>query len=505
MGTRNTRPREEGVYLIRRVDELPEKGNSNYLYILKTDNVDTIYRHLPNGSYEPITLGSESASRETINLGSFASFSELETFSGNNLSRLRNNSAQVSVATVTNGAVYQWSGADRPDMYTNQWVVRSSLDTITSSERAKLASITSTGSGQVITGSERTDLASSLDGATINGNIITFTRNSGTNPVTITLPTTSLPPGVLPTLPSGTLIALQSETFDASSGSFPDTITDTDGLSQIATPIGALFRVSTAGTVDGQAFTTEDLLLAVASTPSSSTYAGNWHRISGGDSAGVHSWGGLMGVIDDRTIDTKIQGLNFSKGIEIQDEGSVVTGNAFSLNFVGNGVTASGTGDDKTITVTDTNTQRTDEEVRDIVGATLVAGNNVTINVDDAANTITISASGGGTTPTHPNPLYIEPIADQQASTVNINTAFSSNTITGTFTIPTFTGNRYLGILSPESHPAYTQIIIGGVNQIAAFTLTNSARTISGQSYRFYVSDNQLVASAISGQPIQLI
>lgn len=499
--------REEGVYLIKRVQELPEKGNSNFLYILKNDTINRFYRHLLNGSYEVIELGGSGGSRRTVDLGSFASFSALETFSGNNLDRLRNDDTDVTVATVTNGAVYEWGGANIPAMYTNQWFVRSSLDTITSAERGKLAAITGLGSGQIITPTERLNIADALDGATINGNDITFTRNSGTSPITITIPSTALPPGIIPTLPAGTLISLQSETFDASSGGFPSTITDTDGLSQIPTPIGALFRVTTAGTVDGQAFTTDDLLLAIASIPSSTTYASNWHRIGSSDGAGVHSWGGLMGIIDDRTIDTKIQSLNFSKGIVIQDEGSTVTGNAFSLNFVGNGVTASGTGDDKTITITDTdtNTQRTDEDIRDVVGTTLVAGNNVTIAVDDNANTITISAAGGGTIPTHPSPLYIEPIIDQQASSVDTGTALMSNTITGIFTIPTFTGNRYLGILSPESHAAYTQIIIGGINQIAAFTLTNNARTIAGQSYRFYVSDNQLVGSALSGQPLQLI
>lgn len=38
----------------------------------------------------------------------------------------------------------------------------------------------------------------------------------------------------------------------------------------------------------------------------------------------------------------------------------------------------------------------TDEQVRDVMGATLVSGTNVTIAVDDAANTITINATGGG-------------------------------------------------------------------------------------------------------------
>src|SRR5690606_4210329 len=39
-----------------------------------------------------------------------------------------------------------------------------------------------------------------------------------------------------------------------------------------------------------------------------------------------------------------------------------------------------------------------EEAVRDVIGATLVAGDNVTITVDDVADTITIDAAGGGGT-----------------------------------------------------------------------------------------------------------
>jgi hypothetical protein len=41
-------------------------------------------------------------------------------------------------------------------------------------------------------------------------------------------------------------------------------------------------------------------------------------------------------------------------------------------------------------------TSYTDEQVRDVIAATLVAGANVTITPDDVADTITIAASGGG-------------------------------------------------------------------------------------------------------------
>jgi len=53
--------------------------------------------------------------------------------------------------------------------------------------------------------------------------------------------------------------------FDASSGGFPTGAT-----------AGNIFRVSAAGMVDGVAFAKNDTLTALASPPSSTTYAGNW-------------------------------------------------------------------------------------------------------------------------------------------------------------------------------------------------------------------------------------
>lgn len=56
----------------------------------------------------------------------------------------------------------------------------------------------------------------------------------------------------------------------------------------------------------------------------------------------------------------------------------------------------------------------TDEQVRDVIGATLVEGTNVTITVDDALNTITISATGGGGGTSSGFYLYhMEPTDDQ--------------------------------------------------------------------------------------------
>jgi len=61
--------------------------------------------------------------------------------------------------------------------------------------------------------------------------------------------------------------------WDASSGAFPATA----GIKK-----GWTYPVSVAGTVDGQAFGTDDKLIAAIDSPSSATFASNWFKIEGG-------------------------------------------------------------------------------------------------------------------------------------------------------------------------------------------------------------------------------
>lgn len=63
--------------------------------------------------------------------------------------------------------------------------------------------------------------------------------------------------------------------------------------------------------------------------------------------------------------------------------------------IAGVGLTGGGTLDaDVTLNI-DTTAEA--ERIRDVIGATFVAGTNVTITVNDGADTITIDAAGGGT------------------------------------------------------------------------------------------------------------
>lgn len=66
---------------------------------------------------------------------------------------------------------------------------------------------------------------------------------------------------------------------------------------------------------------------------------------------------------------------------------SIAAGTGISITN-GNGVSGNPT-------ISSTVTAYTDEEARDAVAAALVAGSNITITVNDGANTITIDASGG--------------------------------------------------------------------------------------------------------------
>ena len=92
-------------------------------------------------------------------------------------------------------------------------------------------------------------------------------------------------------------------------------------------------------------------------------------------------------------------------GVTIQDEGSALSTAGTTLNFVGAGVTASGTGATKTITIAGGASQNLFDKIAvsgqsNVVAdsatdtLTLVAGTNVTITTDANADSITINSTG---------------------------------------------------------------------------------------------------------------
>jgi hypothetical protein len=114
--------------------------------------------------------------------------------------------------------------------------------------------------------------------------------------------------------------------------------------------------------------------------------------------------------------DLEVQGsVSFSSGASTTDttydvKSVTTTGGAFlrltgsdsttdDVKFSSSGATTVSYISDNTIQIhsTDTNTQRSDEEIRDLVAGFVQEGSNVTVSHDDGANTLTISATDTNT------------------------------------------------------------------------------------------------------------
>jgi len=79
-----------------------------------------------------------------------------------------------------------------------------------------------------------------------------------------------------------------------------------------------------------------------------------------------------------------------------------------------------------------------------------------------------------------------------------INTAIKIN-------IQTYTGSKYFAIAQPTSEADITKLVIGGINQIGAFTKNTSAITINTISYDVWISNNLLLGSVVSGETVEVI
>ena len=84
-----------------------------------------------------------------------------------------------------------------------------------------------------------------------------------------------------------------------------------------------------------------------------------------------------------------------ASAITVQEEGNSLNIAATTLNFVGPNVTATGTGPVKTITISDSDTQLTTEQVQDIVGAMFSSNTetNITATYQDSDGTIDLVAT----------------------------------------------------------------------------------------------------------------
>lgn len=137
-------------------------------------------------------------------------------------------------------------------------------------------------------------------------------------------------------------------------------------------------------------------------------------------------------------------------------------------------------------------TARTDEEIRDVVAAFLVAGSNVQIVHNDPGDTLTISATGGGGTPP-PSPadtIYYGLSDSNNPASVDVGTLTLENNPTSPDTISTgvATAGQYFILLVPQADDIssiFDTVLQQDVTNL--FTEIDNVRTISSISYKSYV------------------
>jgi len=182
----------------------------------------------------------------------------------------------------------------------------------------------------------------------------------------------------------------------------------------------------------------------------------------------------------------------------------------------GSNVSVSGTYPNFTIssTDTDTNTQRTDEEIRDVAASIITAGSNINVVKNDAANTVTISSSFTNTQRTD------EEIRDVAASIITAGTnvsvvkndAADTVTISSTDTNTQYTAGSGLslsGTTFSNSAPDQTVALTGaGTTSITGsypnFTITSSsdsgdASELGGELPSHYLNVDTTFGGDVSG------
>lgn len=137
--------------------------------------------------------------------------------------------------------------------------------------------------------------------------------------------------------------------------------------------------------------------------------------------------------------------------------------------------------------------QRTDEEIRDIVNAQFVAGSNMMITVDDAANTVTFSAttSGGGTpTPADADRIHYGLSQSSNTATIDVTTLTRENDPTNPDTISTgaTSSGDYFVIYVPMTHDLSTifdTVLQQDVTSI--FTALDNAQVVDTIPFKSYI------------------
>jgi hypothetical protein len=148
----------------------------------------------------------------------------------------------------------------------------------------------------------------------------------------------------------------------------------------------------------------------------------------------------------------------------------------------------------------------TDEQVRDVIGAALVAGTNVTITVNDAGDTITIAATGGGSSAYIRNRVMNGNFRTNQrayASAASLSSgayAFDRWKATTASTTLTFTAAPQGQAVTINSGGSIAQVIERANLEAGTFTLS-WAGTATGRAYKVGDSPPAYAASPITVTP----
>ena len=115
-----------------------------------------------------------------------------------------------------------------------------------------------------------------------------------------------------------------------------------------------------------------------------------------------------------------------------------------------------------------------------------------------ATNTFTVTVQAAGS-------RYIGISTNLSFSTPEIENGEEHAIDARNLTLPTWTGNRYIGIAQPADQPDLTRISLAGLgNSISDFTKASYTRTIDGIDYEVWVSNEQQ-GDAIAGEIIEVL
>jgi len=336
------------------------------------------------------------------------------------------------------------------------------------------------------------------------------------------------------TTPGATIASLTYPSSDGSSGQA--LVTDGSGnlsFSSISAGGNAFGTIAVSGQSNVAADSNSDTLTLVAGSNITLT------TDASADSVTIAAAGGSSITVQEEgsSLSTAASTLNFvgsgvtasgsgatktitvsGGALTIQDEGSALSTAGSTLNFVGGGVTASGTGATKTITIPGGSGSSQSALYKEYV---YTPGSSTTTFTGSDANGSTLSYTVGYIS-VYLNGVLLKPTTDYTAtngtSVVLVNTAVSGDVIqiatfvqivgTGDSSLSELTGNgstTAFTIAANPNHENNTQVYIDGVYQekgtysVSGTTLTFSSAPPSGSSIEVVIGSRNVTVDDVSG------